>query len=96
MFSQLLYIYITLEIDPPKLGIKGRLLIKKRKLCWKKMINQLFQLQILKLVKDNYENLCIQIKALFSSQDIWNVINNGYCEYMELEEVQLTEHQRND
>ena len=38
------------------------------------------QQQVPKLSKDNYGSWCIQIKALFGSQDLWKTINNGFVE----------------
>ncbi|XP_058110866.1 uncharacterized protein LOC131253745 [Magnolia sinica] len=38
------------------------------------------QPQIPKLSKDNYENWCIQMKALFGSQDLWDIVSDGLDE----------------
>ncbi|XP_058073270.1 uncharacterized protein LOC131221984 [Magnolia sinica] len=52
------------------------------------------QLQIPKLSKDNYENWCIQMKALFGSQDIWEIVTDGYVEPTMEEEALYTANQR--
>ena len=54
------------------------------------MANQLFQTQIPKLSKDNYENWYIKKKALLGSQDLWKLVNNRYQEYTKQEKVTLT------
>ncbi|KAH1092133.1 hypothetical protein J1N35_019390 [Gossypium stocksii] len=40
----------------------------------------MIQPQILKLTKTKYGNWSIQIKALLSSQDCWDVVKEGYVE----------------
>ncbi|KAA8549870.1 hypothetical protein F0562_001554 [Nyssa sinensis] len=35
---------------------------------------------MLRLSKDNYESWSIQIKALFGSQDLWELVTDGYTE----------------
>lgn len=44
------------------------------------MASNMVQPQIPKLTKENYENWCIQIKALFGSQDLLETISDGYVE----------------
>ncbi|XP_020108580.1 uncharacterized protein LOC109724243 [Ananas comosus] len=60
------------------------------------MATQLLQTQIPKLVKDNYENWCIQMKALLGSQDLWELVKIGYQEYTEQEEAAFIIARRND
>ncbi|XP_073103835.1 uncharacterized protein [Elaeis guineensis] len=38
------------------------------------------QMQIPKLTKENFGNWCIQMKSLFGSQDLWEIVNDGYTE----------------
>ncbi|XP_010923004.1 uncharacterized protein [Elaeis guineensis] len=38
------------------------------------------QIQIPKLTKENFGNWCIQMKSLFGSQDLWEIVNDGYTE----------------
>ena len=38
------------------------------------------QQHVPKLSKDNYGSWCIQMKALFGSQDLWETINDGFVE----------------
>ena len=38
------------------------------------------QQHVPKLSKDNYGSWCIQMKALFGSQDLWKTINDGFVE----------------
>ena len=40
----------------------------------------LLQPQIPKLTTTNYGNWSIQMKALLCSQDIWDMVENGYSE----------------
>ncbi|KAA8524585.1 hypothetical protein F0562_011008 [Nyssa sinensis] len=54
------------------------------------MANTLFQQQMPKLSKDNYESWSIQIKALFGSQDLWELVTDGYTEPTQQEEAAYT------
>nr|XP_008360637.2 uncharacterized protein LOC103424324 [Malus domestica] len=42
------------------------------------MASNLVQLQVPTLKKENYERWCIQFKALFGSQELWEVVSSGY------------------
>ncbi|XP_058076108.1 uncharacterized protein LOC131224772 [Magnolia sinica] len=54
------------------------------------------QPQIPKLSKDNYEDWCIQMKAFFGSQDLWEIIADGYEEpTTEQEAAYITEQKIN-
>ena len=58
------------------------------------MASNLVQPQIFKLTKDNYENWCIQMKALFVSQDLWEIVNDGYVEPTSEQEAVYSAEQR--
>ncbi|KAA8521189.1 hypothetical protein F0562_011844 [Nyssa sinensis] len=57
-------------------------------LFFSEMANTLQQLP--KLSKDNYKSWSIQIKALFGSQDLWELITDGYTEPTQQEETAYT------
>ncbi|KAM1168019.1 hypothetical protein ACFX19_030509 [Malus domestica] len=59
------------------------------------MASNLVQLQVPTLKKENYERWCIQFKALFGSQDLWEVVSNGYDEPTTEQEADYTTNQRN-
>ncbi|KAL4604574.1 hypothetical protein ACB092_10G202100 [Castanea dentata] len=44
------------------------------------MSSTMVQPQIPKLTKENYESWQIQMKALFGSQELWELITDGYVE----------------
>ncbi|KAI9154133.1 hypothetical protein LWI28_021416 [Acer negundo] len=44
------------------------------------MANGNAQVVILKLTKDNYDNWCIQMRALLGSQDVMDIVEDGYTE----------------
>ena len=44
------------------------------------MSSNMVQPQIPKLTKENYESWQIQMKALFGSQESWELIIDGYVE----------------
>ena len=51
------------------------------------------QSQIPKLNKDNYDNWCIQMKALLESLDVWDLVEDGYMKSIEDEAI-LTQEQK--
>nr|XP_028946855.1 uncharacterized protein LOC103418446 [Malus domestica] len=59
------------------------------------MAFNLVQLQVPTLKKENYERWCIQFKALFGSQDLWEVVSNGYDEPTTDQEAAYTADQKN-
>ncbi|XP_052198348.1 uncharacterized protein LOC127805637 [Diospyros lotus] len=59
------------------------------------MASNLVQLQVPKLTKENYERWCIQFKALFGSQELWEVVSNGYVEPSSEAEALYTADQKN-
>ena len=57
----------------------------------------MIQPQILKLTKTNYDNWSIQMKVLLGSQDLWELVENGYAEPESLAaEATLTAIQKNE
>jgi hypothetical protein len=58
------------------------------------MASNLLFPQILKLIKDNFERWKIQIKSLFGSQDLWEIVTNGYTELTEEEFTVATAEQQ--
>ncbi|KAL3753692.1 hypothetical protein ACJRO7_001003 [Eucalyptus globulus] len=44
------------------------------------------QMQLPKLNGKNYNNWSVQMKVLFRSQDLWNLVENGYTEVVDAEE----------
>ncbi|KAI9175224.1 hypothetical protein LWI28_029217 [Acer negundo] len=44
------------------------------------MANGNAQVVIPKLTKDNYDNWCIQMRALLGSQDVMDIVEDGYTE----------------
>ncbi|KAJ0972576.1 hypothetical protein J5N97_020535 [Dioscorea zingiberensis] len=59
------------------------------------MASNFVQTQIPKLVKDNYESLQIQMKALLGSQDLWELVTDGYEEPTTEQEAAYTREQKN-
>ncbi|CAN6690018.1 unnamed protein product [Malus baccata var. baccata] len=59
------------------------------------MASNLVQLQVPTLKKENYERWCIQFKALFGSQELWEVVSNGYVVPTTEQEATYTANQRN-
>ncbi|XP_038678783.1 uncharacterized protein LOC119980235 [Tripterygium wilfordii] len=59
------------------------------------MASNLVQLQVPELKKDNYGKWCIQFKALFGSQDLWDIVSNGYIEPTPEQESAYTQEQKN-
>ena len=53
------------------------------------------QLQIPKLMKENYESWHIQMKALFGSQELWELVTNGYVEPTSEQEATYNVEQKN-
>ena len=45
-----------------------------------KMTSNMVQPQIPRLTKENYENQHIQMKLLFGSQELWELVTNKYVE----------------
>lgn len=58
------------------------------------MASNLVQLQVPTLHKENYEKWCIQFKALFGSQDLWEVVSTGYVEPTMEQEATYTADQK--
>ncbi|XP_038713422.1 uncharacterized protein LOC120007293 [Tripterygium wilfordii] len=58
------------------------------------MASNLVQLQVPVLMKDNYGKWSTQFKALFGSQDLWDIVNNGYTEPTPKEERAYTAKQK--
>lgn len=58
------------------------------------MSSNLVQLQVPKLTKENFETWCIQFKALFGSQDLWEIVSNGCIEPSSEEETLYTAEQK--
>lgn len=50
--------------------------------------------QVPQLKKDNYERWCIQFKALFGSQDVWEIASNGFVDPTHEEEARYTAAQK--
>jgi hypothetical protein len=44
------------------------------------MASNMVQIQVPQLKKENYEKWCIQFKALFGSQDLWEIVSTGFVE----------------
>ncbi|XP_038882436.1 uncharacterized protein LOC120073707 [Benincasa hispida] len=42
--------------------------------------NNLVLFQVPRLMKENYRSCCIHMEALLGSQDVWDIVNNGYEE----------------
>ena len=42
--------------------------------------NNLVLFQAPRLTKENYSCWCIRMKAVLGSQDVWDIVNNGYEE----------------
>lgn len=42
------------------------------------MSTNFVQPQVPQLSKDQYEDWCIKMKALFGSQDLWEIVNDGF------------------
>ncbi|KAM1008102.1 hypothetical protein ACFX2I_004582 [Malus domestica] len=59
------------------------------------MASNLVQLQVPTLKKENYERWCIQFKALFGSQELWEVVGSGYVVPTTEKEATYTADQRN-
>ena len=53
------------------------------------------QPQIPKLMKENYESWHIQMKALFGSQELWELVTNGYVEPTSEQEATYNAEQKN-
>ena len=60
-----------------------------------KMSSNMVQPQIPKLTKENYEIWQIQMKALFGSQELWELITNGYVEPTSEQEAAYNVEQKN-
>ncbi|XP_044475712.1 uncharacterized protein LOC123203414 [Mangifera indica] len=59
------------------------------------MASNLVQLHVPMLTKDNYGKWCIQFKALFGSQDLWDIVSTGYMDPTLEEEEAYTPEQKN-
>ena len=58
------------------------------------MVNDGVQIQIFNLAKKNYGNWCIQMKSLFGSQDLWEIVNDGYTKPTPEQEREYNQAQR--
>ncbi|XP_050242378.1 uncharacterized protein LOC126691373 [Quercus robur] len=59
------------------------------------MSSNMVQPQIPKLMKENYESWHIQMKALFGSQELWELVTNGYVEPTSEQEATYNVEQKN-
>ncbi|XP_050113855.1 uncharacterized protein LOC126592151 [Malus sylvestris] len=59
------------------------------------MASNLVQLQVPTLKKEHFERLCIQFKALFGSQELWEVVSIKYVEPIAEQEATYTVDQKN-
>ena len=44
--------------------------------------------QLLKFIGKHFDNWCIQMCVLFRSQDLWDLVNNGYNEVIDSKEFE--------
>ena len=51
-----------------------------KKLVLQMANNNLVPFQVPRLTKENYSSWCIRMKALLGSQDVWDIVSNGYEE----------------
>jgi hypothetical protein len=58
------------------------------------MASNMVQIQVPQLKKENYEKWCIQFKALFGSQDLWEIVSTGFVEPTPEQEATYTADQK--
>ncbi|KAJ0077724.1 hypothetical protein Patl1_36458 [Pistacia atlantica] len=85
------------KLYPSCLGLLELLATVVSELCCDlaTMASNLVQLQVPLLKKDNFGRWCTQFKALFGSQDLWDIANLGFTDPTPEEEETYTPEQRN-
>ena len=58
------------------------------------MLSNLVKIQVPILGKENYSKWYIQFKALFGSQDLQDIVTNGYIEHTAKQEAAYTVEQK--
>jgi hypothetical protein len=58
------------------------------------MASNMMQIQVPQLKKENYEKWCIQFKALFGSEDLWEIVSTEFVEPTSEQEATYTADQK--